>query len=169
METNQKKIPVKRVKLTPVVQLLIVLTSSVVVFVVSSRYDILERFVEFSIQHEQWNVDEILILTAYLSIALLFFSMLRWRDAITSGEELRHRNQELEATLHEVRHLRGILPICASCKKIRDDKGYWHQVELYIRDHSEAEFSHGICPECMAKLYPNLTRNDVNGSKETTS
>lgn len=44
--------------------------------------------------------------------------------------------------------------ICASCKKIRDDKGYWEQVEVYIRDHSEAEFSHGLCPECMKKLYP---------------
>ncbi len=45
-------------------------------------------------------------------------------------------------------------PICASCKKIRDDQGYWQQVEVYIRDHSDAEFSHGICPDCMAELYP---------------
>jgi hypothetical protein len=53
-----------------------------------------------------------------------------------------------------VRTLRGILPICASCKKIRDDKGYWNQLESYIRDHSEAEFSHSLCPECIEKLYP---------------
>ncbi len=43
-----------------------------------------------------------------------------------------------------------------SCKKVRDDRGYWNQIEVYIRDHSEAEFSHGICPDCMKKLYPNL-------------
>jgi hypothetical protein len=48
----------------------------------------------------------------------------------------------------EVRRLRGLLPICAQCKKIRDDKGYWTEVEEYVRDHSEAEFSHGLCPEC---------------------
>jgi hypothetical protein len=49
-----------------------------------------------------------------------------------------------------------MLPICASCKKIRDDKGYWKQIESYIRDHSEAEFSHGICPECAEKFYPEI-------------
>jgi hypothetical protein len=50
--------------------------------------------------------------------------------------------------------LRGLLPICATCKKIRDDQGYWSQVELYISQHSDAEFTHGICPECMAKGTP---------------
>lgn len=61
---------------------------------------------------------------------------------------------ELQAALAEVKQLSGLLPICASCKKIRDDQGYWQQVEVYIRDHSEAEFSHSICPDCMKKLYP---------------
>jgi len=60
----------------------------------------------------------------------------------------------LEKALSEVKKLSGLLPICASCKNIRNDKGYWEQMEIYIRDHSEADFSHGICPECMAKLYP---------------
>jgi hypothetical protein len=58
----------------------------------------------------------------------------------------------------KVRKLSGLLPICASCKKIRDDKGYWNQIETYIRDHSEAEFSHGICPECFRKIYPEYHR-----------
>ena len=53
-----------------------------------------------------------------------------------------------------MKYLEGLLPICASCKKIRDEKGSWHQIELYIRERSEAEFSHGICPECAKKLYP---------------
>ncbi len=60
---------------------------------------------------------------------------------------------ELETALNEVKTLSGLLPICASCKKIRDDRGYWNQIESYIRDHSEAEFSHSICPECARKLY----------------
>ena len=63
---------------------------------------------------------------------------------------------ELQAALAKVNKLSGLLPICASCKKIRDDKGYWNQIESYIREHSEAEFSHGICPECVKKLYPEL-------------
>jgi len=57
---------------------------------------------------------------------------------------------------NEIKTQKGFLPLCASCKKIRDDKGYWEQVEVYIRDHSEAEFSHGICPDCMKKLYPDF-------------
>lgn len=63
---------------------------------------------------------------------------------------------ELKATESEVKKLRGILPICASCKKVRDDKGYWFQVEEYIRDHSEAEFSHSLCPECARKVWPEM-------------
>ena len=63
---------------------------------------------------------------------------------------------KLQQALAQVKRLSGFLPICASCKKIRDDQGYWQQVEAYIRDHSEAEFSHGLCPECAKKLYPEL-------------
>ena len=61
---------------------------------------------------------------------------------------------EREKSLEEIRILGGLLPICMSCKKIRDDKGYWNQLELYIRTHSQAEFSHGLCPECAQKIYP---------------
>lgn len=57
----------------------------------------------------------------------------------------------------ELKILRGILPICVSCKKIRDDKGYWEQIESYIRNHSEAEFSHSLCHDCAKKLYPDLS------------
>jgi phosphoserine phosphatase RsbU/P len=63
---------------------------------------------------------------------------------------------ELKKAQEEIKSLQGILPICASCKKIRDDKGYWKQIEAYISEHSEAHFSHGICPECVKKLYPEL-------------
>ena len=63
---------------------------------------------------------------------------------------------ELKKALKEVKTLGGLLPICASCKKIRDDNGYWNQLEDYIRKHSEAEFSHSFCPGCAKKLYPEL-------------
>ncbi len=61
---------------------------------------------------------------------------------------------ELQEALEHVRMLQGILPICMHCKKVRDDDGYWEQVEAYVSRHADVTFSHGICPECMAKHYP---------------
>ena len=73
--------------------------------------------------------------------------------------------KELQLTVDKVKTLSGFLPICASCKKIRDDKGYWTQIESYIKDHSEAEFSHGICPDCATKLYGNYINKDKDHNK----
>lgn len=63
---------------------------------------------------------------------------------------------DLKKALADVRTLQGILPICAACKQVRDDNGYWKQVEKYIEEHSEARFTHGICPDCAKRLYPEL-------------
>jgi two-component system, sensor histidine kinase len=63
---------------------------------------------------------------------------------------------ELRLALNEVKTLSGLLPICCACKKIRNDKGYWLQIETYVQEHSNAEFSHGICPDCAKKLYPDF-------------
>lgn len=77
--------------------------------------------------------------------------------AIVRDVSERKRIEEaLRKSVEEIRTLRGIIPICANCKKIRDDQGYWNQVEVYIRDRTEAKFSHGICPECVKKLYPDF-------------
>ncbi|HWF62299.1 MAG TPA: response regulator [Nitrospira sp.] len=70
--------------------------------------------------------------------------------------ELRRSNEELQRALREVKVLRGLIPICASCKKIRNDGGFWQQLEEYIGEHSEAEFSHGLCQPCLKKLYPSV-------------
>ncbi|MBN2410597.1 PAS domain S-box protein [candidate division KSB1 bacterium] len=67
--------------------------------------------------------------------------------------------EELQDALTQVKTLSGLLPICASCKKIRDDKGYWHHVEAYVMKHSDAQFSHSICPDCRQKLYPDIPRH----------
>lgn len=75
-------------------------------------------------------------------------------DRKRTEEQLEKLVAELQNALSEVKTLRGFLPICAHCKNIRDDKGYWSRIELYIRDHSDAEFSHGICPDCAKKHYP---------------
>ncbi len=73
------------------------------------------------------------------------------------GEEERERLIcELQDALSKIKTLSGMLPICSNCKNIRNDKGYWTKIELYLREHSDAEFTHGICPDCTAKLYPDL-------------
>ena len=70
--------------------------------------------------------------------------------------QLSHTLRELQEALAKVKQLSGLLPICAHCKKVRDDKGYWNQIESYVRAHSEADFSHGICPECARKYYSDM-------------
>jgi AmiR/NasT family two-component response regulator len=77
--------------------------------------------------------------------------------------KLEQRNADLEKALSHIKTLTGLLPICASCKKIRDDSGYWHQVEAYVQDHSDAEFSHGLCPDCVENYYSDLI-NENDGS-----
>jgi hypothetical protein len=67
--------------------------------------------------------------------------------------QLQQAVEELREALANVKSLRGLLPICAHCKMIRDDKGYWHQVEKYVKEHTEADFSHGMCPACCRKYY----------------
>jgi PAS domain S-box-containing protein len=69
---------------------------------------------------------------------------------------LQETNEQLRRAMEQVKTLRGIIPICMHCKKIRDDKGYWNQVEVYVRNHTEAEFSHGLCPECLSRHYPEM-------------
>ena len=75
------------------------------------------------------------------------------KNKLTGLEKLISKLQE---ALHKIKTLKRLLPICASCKKIRDDNGYWSQIEAYITNHSDVDFSHDICPNCAEILYPNL-------------
>jgi len=100
-----------------------------------------------------------LIYKAIIETAIVRPYDLLFRNLKKSEETLRQERNGLKEALAEIRVLRGILPICSNCKKIRDDKGYWNQLETYIYDHSEAQFSHGICPECAKELYPEFYKN----------
>jgi len=75
--------------------------------------------------------------------------------------------EDLKEALNNVKRLQGLIPICANCKKIRDDKGYWEEVESYLRDHSDVEFTHGICPGCMQELYPEFANKQSNQEKSS--
>lgn len=70
------------------------------------------------------------------------------------------KNAQLEVALDKVKLLSGFLPICANCKNIRNDEGYWQDVVTYVREHSEADFTHGICPNCIRELYPEVYGDD---------
>ncbi len=102
------------------------------------------------------------------ALILIFTGQVWWATRTLSRVEARRKQAELEreklihdlqTALAQVKTLSGLLPICAHCKKIRDDKGYWNQVEFYISDRSNAKFSHGICPECARELYPEFYRD----------
>ncbi|MFH2057414.1 MAG: PAS domain S-box protein [Pseudomonadota bacterium] len=83
------------------------------------------------------------------------------RDISNRKQNERERDQlisNLKKALDEIKTLRGIVPICAGCKKIRDDKGFWKHVETYVQEHSHAQFSHGICPDCQKELYPDFSK-----------
>lgn len=81
-------------------------------------------------------------------------------------KKLENNIARLQKTLDEVKTLKGLIPICSSCKKMRDDKGYWNQIEIYMKNHTGAQFSHGICPACIEKLYPDLHEKMVRDKKE---
>jgi phosphoserine phosphatase RsbU/P len=79
---------------------------------------------------------------------------------ITLQERLSNKVAELQATLDKVRQLRGLLPICSYCKRIRNDENYWERVEVYVTDHSDAKFTHGICPSCLEAVKAELAEED---------
>ena len=93
----------------------------------------------------------------FLAVVIAFFTV---RHVLKIENVLVRERNELQKAISEIKTLSGLLPICASCKKIRDDKGYWNQIEAYIRARSEAEFSHSICPECAEQLYSDLVINE---------
>ncbi len=98
------------------------------------------------------------------ALAILLVLVLAWnrrlQNEVTGRKKAEKEREkvigELQATLDEVKTLQGFIPICATCKSIRDDEGYWKQIEQYFQDHSDAQFSHSICPDCAKKLYPDL-------------
>lgn len=89
--------------------------------------------------------------------ALMQKEMLTLNQSLSNTtRELHKKNAQLQAALKEIKTLQGIIPICSHCHKIRDDQQIWNQLEAYISEHTDAMFSHGICPECMEKHYPDL-------------
>jgi len=114
------------------------------------------KSVEGQLQQHLQNLEKI-VDERTMAIRLTNEQLQMEMDARSKVEKERERIIiELQTALSEVKTLSGLLPICSHCKKIRDDKGYWNQLEVYIHEHSEARFSHGICQECAKKYYPDF-------------
>lgn len=141
-------------------ELIAIAVASVLLFVVAGQLDLLEKLISFLHDHEEWELDEIISTSVFLLLCMAVYSARRWREAKDSERRSARINAELEKSMAEVKQLRGIIPICASCKKIRSDAGSWERLEAYISSHSEAQFSHGVCPDCAKKLYPDVVGPD---------
>ena len=156
-----------------------------------NRYDVVlldlnlpdsEGFDTFAALHAQYPEKPVIIMTGMDDKALGLHSVKKGaQDYLVKGRfdstllmrsiaysiERQKLLLQLETTLKELKVLRGMLPICSSCKRIRDDKGYWNQIETYISEHTGAEFTHGLCPECAERYREEFRKmKEANGTKE---
>ena len=165
MNTEQHTLPENKSSKKLILELLIIFAFAFAVYMFASSYDVLERIVEFTHQYENSEFDEFITVSLFMVLALALFSMRRWQEARKANNALLQHSEILRKTISDIKQLKGIIPICGRCKDIRYDDGYWQQVEAYIREHSEVEFSHSICPECVKKEYPSL--HVVKGDKHS--
>jgi uncharacterized membrane protein len=139
-----------------VFEVVFVFCLALMIFWAAGKIDMTEMFIDFAKGHEHWELDEIISLFLFFSFYFLVLSIRKWRQVVKANQKLRKANQELREAAEEITQLRGILPICAHCKKIRNDQGYWQKVEDYLRERAHIKFTHGLCPDCFDKLYPEL-------------
>jgi hypothetical protein len=140
--------------------LLVINGVAVVVFALSARFDIFNKLVDWMYRHDTWQLDELFTVAIYLVCAFAFYAWRRHRELV---EQIHRRERaeaeraqltpRLERALADVSHLKKLLPMCSSCRRVRDDRGYWDQVEAYVEVHFSTRMDAGICPECAAKLY----------------
>jgi len=137
----------------------IILLELLIVLILTTAWEFwLEDFTfdAMNVDHAEENLSErleyIITSSVFVCIALIIPLWIIVRDF----SRLEKTTQRLQGALDNIKTLEGLLPMCANCKNIRDDDGYWQQVEVYIRQHSKAEFSHSICPKCAHQLYPDL-------------
>lgn len=143
-------------------ELIVILVLSVIVYGISAKFDIFDTIIGWIYRHDTWQLDELFTVAVFLVVAMAVYGWRRYRELIV---QMHRREQaemessqlipELEAALADVSALEKLIPICSSCKRLRDDKGYWNQVEEYPATHLRARFDAGICPECARRLYGN--------------
>lgn len=126
-------------------------------YLLAREYDFLENIAAYTRAHEESELDELFSLAIFAAILLLIYSLRRVLDLVRYARHLREANQQLSQTLEEISRLRRLLPVCAGCKKVRNDEGYWQEVDAYLARYHLARITHGLCPDCMTKYYPEVS------------
>ena len=132
--------------------LIVVACITLLSYMIFSQFDVLEKVVLYASQHEELELDELISSSIVFSICMGIYAYKWWQESALYNQQLKQKNHELQTALDELKVLHGVIPICSYCKKIRDSDDSWEQLESYIDQHSEAEFSHGICPDCYQAL-----------------
>ena len=140
--------------------LAVLISLAIVVFALSAWFDVFNKIVAWMYSHDTWQLDELFTVTIYLVFAIALYAWRRQRELLEqtlrrqkAEEEKAQLAPQLERALADVSRLRKLVPMCSVCKRVRDDRGYWDQVEAYMEVNFSTRFDSGICPQCAAKLY----------------
>jgi hypothetical protein len=159
-----KKGSVKRFGRKPksVQDIVVIAILAILVFAFSAAFDIFNAVIAWVYRHDTWQLDELFSVSIFLVAAMGFYA---WRRNRELTEQIRRREQaeaekahlipELETALADVYALKKLLPFCISCRRVREDSGYWNQVEEYLESHFSTRFDDGLCPDCARRFYGN--------------
>jgi hypothetical protein len=135
---------------------------SILVFAFSASFDLFNAIIAWVYRHDTWQLDELFSVSVFLVVAIAVYA---WRRNRELAEEIRRREQaeaekaslipELESALADVHALKKLLPFCTSCRRVREDSGYWNQVEGYMESHFSTRLDGGLCPDCARRFYGN--------------
>jgi hypothetical protein len=146
--------------------LIIILAVAIFIFVISAIFDVFDKIIAWIYKHNTWQLDELFTVAIYL---LFGFAVYAWRRRRELLIQIRSRERaeaaharlipKLETALADVSKLKKLLPICSSCKRVRDAKGYWSQVEDYIEMNLQTRLDGGLCPDCAKNLYGDVHKS----------
>jgi hypothetical protein len=140
--------------------LIIIAGTAVIVFAISASMDLLNKIIDWIYRHETWQLDELFTVFIFLAGAMSFYAFRRYRELLAEvvrRQRAEATNAELVPALERAREdaasLRKIVPVCPSCKRIRDTKGNWFEMETYLEVHYMTRFNDGLCPGCARDAY----------------
>lgn len=144
--------------------LIAIVLFALMVVIVTTQFDIFNKLISLLYRYDTWQIDEMSTLALYLLVAFAVYAWRRHREFVSEVKRRERAEAEqarllpkLEQALADVSTLKKLLPICSSCKKVRDDKGYWNQIEVYIETEFHTRLDGGICPDCARRLYRRRT------------
>jgi hypothetical protein len=142
---------------------IVLLAAATAAFFVAAFFDLHERFEGWAAQYERYNADELVTLAAGAAVVALGYLAVTRRRLGREVTVRQEREAALRKAMHEIDVLSGLLSMCASCKRVRNDN-VWEPIEVYLKRHGEISFSHGLCPDCATHLYPDFVDSEPNAA-----